>query len=261
MNAFVVAFNSFFILLRDRIFFWIACAMATLIFIASALAEWTLDNRVEIFYNFSFVIIEFFGSALAVIWATRALADSSQDGSIEIHLAAPISRSTWLFGKYLGIVFALIVINILFMLIFGTVNWLSTGIFLTPPLAIGIAFFALYWSVIAAVGVFFTSMASQLISLLTTIGLWFAGLVTSSVQQILPPQSEPATKWIVDFLARYWDLNQYRQITLWLTENKMSPDTISKLTTLVMGQGLAIIVVLVAAGCLLFERKDLNAIN
>jgi hypothetical protein len=147
------------------------------------------------------------------------------------------------------------------MLIFGAVNWLGTGVFLTQPLAIGIAFFALYWSIIAAVGVFFTSMASQLISLLTTIGLWFAGLVTSSVQQILPPQSEPATKWIVGFLARYWDLNQYRQVTTWLTESKLSPETFSKLTTLLFGQGFAVIVVLVAAGCLFFERKDLNSIS
>ena len=261
MSTLVVAKNTFFILLRDRIFFWIACAITALIFIASALGEWSLDKHIDIFHNFTLIFIEFFGSALAVIWATRALADSSQDGSIEIHLAAPISRASWFFGKYLGIVFALVAINLLFLLIFAGINWLTLGQNLSYPLTISVIFFALYWSIIAAVGVFFTSIASQMIALLTTIGLWFAGLITSSVLQILPPHSEPSTKLIVGFLARYWDLNQYRQIVTWLNSDKIAPETFTNLAYLVVLQGLAIIGVLIAAGCLFFEHKDLNSIS
>src|SRR5271169_3241497 len=99
----VIALETFLLLRRDRIFApalvlgLAACALALLA------SDWSIEDFSKILYDVGYFGFQITGGLVALVWGTKTVGDSRQEGSLEVQLAAPISRFTWLIGKYLGL--------------------------------------------------------------------------------------------------------------------------------------------------------------
>ena len=98
-----VAWQNWTLLRRDQIVRAVAVAGVVITALAGLASTWSIEDRVKILFDVGYFGIQLLGSLTALFWGAKMVSDSRQDGAIEWQLAAPLSRTSWLLGKYLGL--------------------------------------------------------------------------------------------------------------------------------------------------------------
>ena len=205
----VTASTSFTLLRRDRIFIpFLISAIAISIF-AQLASDWGVEEFSKILNDVGFFGFQMTGSFVALFWGIKMVSDSRTEGAIEVELAAPIHRTTWLLGKYLGLTTTLILLGIIIIVSWQAMMLLNSFGWMNRAEWTAFAFTVLQWAVLGAVAVSFGCLIRQTVALFVSLALWLSGLCSAVVANTLHPDTPRATKRLVVGIARAWDLQQF----------------------------------------------------
>lgn len=245
-----IAKLTFLKLRRDRIQVAAIVGGLGLIAFATLASQWALEDVLKIFFDFATFGCHVVGAGVALFWGTKMVADARRDGSLEIHLAAPVGRGAWIIGNFLGLSFALLLLALillpfwqvaLFSLSFG---WMTSQQLMVFPLLV------LGWMVMGALAIFFASFTSAAVALFCGSCLWVAGLVSFPVARALGAETPETTRKLVEGIAMVWNLKQFQMgeiITTPLSVEEWAHHCL---------HGLALALFLVALASLLFRNRD-----
>lgn len=248
-----VTSESFLLLRRDRVFVPALFAGLVISGFAHTASYWGMEDFDRILFDIGAFGIQLTGSLVALFWGTKLLTEARRDGSVEVELAAPISRPVWLIGKFLGLVLSLLFLAAGLIAIWQVVLLLRGEGWMARPEALTFAYMTLGWLVIGSMGLFLSSFAGHAVALFGAAALWIAGLVTRLVSETLLNSASETTRAVVASLARVWDLQQFN-LTEWVSRGSLPPD--AELALRAAYGGLLIAAFLTAA-CITLQKRDI----
>lgn len=251
----LVTRESFLLLRRDKIFIPAAIAGVLVAMFANIASEWGIEEFSKILFDIGALGFHVTGSLVAIFWGTRTVSEARADGSLEIQLAAPISRVAWLTGKYLGLVLALVwlwLMLVAFWQLLMVAN--NFGIMSRPQLTF-FAFQLLEWCIVGALSLFYSTFAGVTIAIFASITTWMIGLISMPVYQALPPGVDRFTAAIVKTMARCWDLRQFNLAPYATGYEKLSLGDLQ----LRGAYGLLLVLLIMSVSCVFFRRRDVMA--
>ncbi len=250
----VLANETFLLLRRDKIFLPIIFSGLMITLLANLASDWSIEDFSKILFDVGVFGFQLTGSLVAIFWGTKLIHDSAQDGSVELHLAAPISRASWVIGRYLGLAASLTSMAIIFLAFWQSFMLLNDFGLMTPKHFAIFGFMLQGWLVLAAMAMFFASFCGSGIALFSSVSLWFAGLVTNLVYQNLPTNTAEHTKAIVNTLARVWDLQQFNLISEVYTRDIMITSELWYRFT----YGAGLVAILITFTSIWFSKRDIG---
>jgi len=189
MKLLAITAQTFLLLRRDKVFFP-AFVVAVLIFIFANLAgDWGIEEFRKILYDIGTMGYHFLGAIIAMFWSTKLIADSKQQGSLEIELASPVSRLSWILGRYLGICCTLMLLSAFLLVVWQAMLFYNGFDWMSDKELLVFAFLTLDWLVLAALAILFGSIASQAVAAFCCLCAWVAGLSSASLVHALSAQT------------------------------------------------------------------------
>ncbi|MBC7661388.1 MAG: ABC transporter permease subunit [Chitinophagaceae bacterium] len=208
-TLFAIAFETFLRLRRDRVFIPALLVGVGLLALSGLASYWGVEEFFKILYDLGTMAYLFTGSIVALFWGNKIVSDSKQEGSLEVQLASPIGRSTWLLGKFLGLTTVLIFLGILFLIAWQGI-YFSYGMGWMKPFDLALfGTLTLVWIVLAALSIFFASIATQSVALFCSIWMFVAGLISAPIMQALSPETPEETRKVVQVIAGLWNLHLF----------------------------------------------------
>lgn len=250
----VVTREGMLLLRRDKIFLP-AIVMGAVILIAAALAsDWSVEDFHKILFDIGAFGFRVTGGLVAILWGTKLITDSRADGSLEVKLAAPVRRATWLLGRYLGLLATLLTLAVFLIALWQGLMVLNNYGLMTRAHRLMFAFLGIEWAVVAAMAVCFATFTRNAVALFATMCLWIAGLMIPTLAIAVSPETPASTRMVVDTMSVMWNLSQFN-----LVESAISgiPPAASILWGLA-AYGLARVVFFLTAGAIIFSRRDLT---
>jgi ABC-type transport system involved in multi-copper enzyme maturation permease subunit len=247
--------QSFLLLRRDKIFLPAVVAGVLVTMFANLASDWGIEEFRKILFDIGALGFHLTGCLVATFWGTKTISEARSDGSLEIQLAAPVSRVSWLVGKYMGLVMGLVLLWILTVIFWQAIMLANNFGLMEKPQLMFFAFQLIEWALVGAVAVFYSTFAGVTIALFATISTWLAGLVSFPISQNLPPFADGLSVAVVKWLARVWDLRQFN-----LTSYATNLETISAGELQVRaGYGITLIFLIITVSCIFFRRRDVMA--
>lgn len=206
--------GSFLLLMRGSLCFASLIFALLALCVAVLVAHLGVAEHSKLLFDFGLLLFHGLGMVLASFWAVRLYALARKDGSMELELASPLSRSQWLLGRAIGLALSLVCF---WALLVGTWQLLL--------LATGFAWFAseqlaslylqlLGWQVTAMLCLFFCSFAGALNALLFTLAMLVVGLSVEGVSKIIAVEGESLFAVIIANLERLWNLQHFNRSPL-----------------------------------------------
>ncbi|MEY4630456.1 MAG: hypothetical protein RIQ81_576 [Pseudomonadota bacterium] len=251
----LVTIESFLLLRRDKIFLPAAIAGGFIAMFANIASEWGIEEFSKILFDIGAFGFHLTGSLVAIFWGTKTVSEARADGSLEIQLAAPISRVAWLTGKYLGLVFALTLLWLMLVAFWQLLMLANDFGAMSRPQLIFFSFQLLEWCLVGALSLFFSTFAGVTIAMFASITTWLVGLVTMPVYQALPPGVDRVTGVIVKALAQIWDLRQFNLSGFAVGLEQISDGELR----LRAAYGIILILFIMSVSCVFFRRRDVMA--
>lgn len=249
---FYVALENFRLLRRDRIFVPAVFICILITAFANLASDWSVEDFRKILLDIGFFGFFVMGNAIAMFWGVKTLADARATGALEVQLAAPVGRSSWLLGRYAGLSAALILLALLMLGFWQGLMLVNDFGWMNQPELIGFAFIPLSWLVAAALAMLFATFCGQGVALFATASLWIAGLASRMVANSLPVDASAHTRQTVLTLARYWDLQQLNLVDFASGMSTIGPEEL----VLRASYALLLIAILISLGAVIFQRRD-----
>lgn len=249
---FFIALENFRLLRRDRIFVPAIFVCVLVAALANLASDWSIEDFRKILVDIGYFGFFVMGNAIAMFWGVKTLADARASGSLEVQLAAPVARATWLIGRYAGLGAALLLLALPMLGFWQALMLLNAFGWMTPPELIAFAFIPLSWLVSAALAMLLATFCGQGVALFGTASLWIAGLSTRLVANSLPEDASQETRRVVLALARYWDLQQLNLVDFASGMASIGNDEL----VLRASYGLALIGICMGLGALIFQHRD-----
>lgn len=250
-----ITWETFLRLRRDKIFLPAALIGLGLLAFSGLASYWGVEEFFKILYDLGSASYLFTGATVAIFWGNKIIADSKQEGSLEVQLASPVNRSVWLTGKFLGLSMSLLVLASIFIVAWQTIYW-SYGMGWIPLKDFLLfAVLTVSWIVMGAVSIFFSSLAQGAIALFCSIWVFVVGLLSAPIMQALSPDTPPATRKAVELLAGLWNLHSFNLSAYASTPNFVGLfDILGRL-----GYGALLVGLMLSLSCFFFQRRDIVA--
>lgn len=246
-----IAKESTTLLRRDRVFIPALLATVMICAFAQIASEWTIEGFEKVLYDIGSFGLTLTGSFVALFWGAKALADSRHDGSLEVRLAAPVGRASYIVGKYLGLALSLTIIAVfmvgvwqIFLLLFGYDA-------LSHERLVAFGFMLIGWLTLGAMTMLLATFCGQGVALFSGISLWLAGMSTALVANTLPNDVSAPLAAMVHGIARVWDLQQFN-----LFSAPTAVMTASETLVWRGAYGSLLILVCITLAALIFSRRD-----
>lgn len=253
-GLFVTASTTFTLLRRDKIFTpFLISAIAISIF-AQLASDWGVEEFNKILNDIGFFGFQMTGSFVALFWGIKMVSDSRTEGSIEVELAAPIERTTWLLGKYLGLTATLILLGALIVVSWQGMMLLNNFGWMQMTEWIAFAFTILAWAVLGALAILFGCLMRQTVALFVSLALWISGLCSTIVANTLHPDTPESTKRLVVGIARAWDLQQFNLVSSAVSGIPLPWNELGWR----LAYGVLLIAFILSIATVLFRRRDVT---
>ncbi len=253
LNAtFLIAAEQFTLLRRDKFFVPAFVISVGITLLANLAMDWTVEEFDKILYDIGYFGFQFTGCAVALLWGVKSVTDSRQEGSIEYELAAPISRTSWLLGKYLGLALGLVLFGAMLLAVWQGIMLVNGYGWMHLPQVNVFLFMVLGWLVVGALAICCSSFMGHAVAMFVSFSFWIVGLATSLVMHTLGPDTPVLTQFVVKGVTRLWDLQQFNLVDHAL---KASVTQMSELGYRAAYGGLLILSLMTVA-CLIFQRRD-----
>jgi Cu-processing system permease protein len=254
MRMLYIAHDTHVLLKRSKIFLPMLLLLGGIGITALLLGQLSANEFRQILLDVSLAGLHVAGGAAAIFWGTKAMNDSKQEGSLEVQLASPVSRTEWLVGKYLGLASTLLILGILFAGIGAASLYAYRADSLTPNEFIAFAYLAMIWLVLAAAAILFSSFCNPAVATFSCLALWFTGGLSHYLTASGAKDGSIDAKGFLATGLRLWDLQRFNLSELLYTQNFPSSTELAWRAA----YGLGLIAFLLTAACLIFNSRDIG---
>ncbi len=248
-----VMVESFRLLRRDKIFLPAAVIGGVLMQLAISISELGIENITQMLFNFASAGFHLTGAVVAILWGSKIISDTRQEGSIEVQLASPVSRPAWLLGKFLGMTTVLLLLGCILIGIWQLLTAAQSWELLPIRQLVILSYMILGWIVIAALAIFFSSFTSGAVSLFCTACAWLLGMTSAAIYQSLPNKTHPLTVAIMKYSAYLWDLQRFNFASLAHAQEALPQEQLTHSAL----YGVLLIVLLLSFACTIFSKRDI----
>lgn len=252
----VLSWQTFLMLKRDKIFIPMLFIAFLLFSFANLASRWGIEIFDKILFDIGFFTYHFTGALVAIFWGTKLISDAKKEGSLELELAAPVSRGIWLMSKFMGLVFALLIVGIIFTVMWQLLVIAAGWGWFKMQYLIVIALLTLEWVVVASLSIMFSVFThSSALALFFTLCSWLIGLVSFSIYYNLTDNVHELSKKIVEIIAIVWNLQKLNLSDLALSSEFISMREIFWRCL----YGVILIAIILSVSVFVFKRKDIIA--
>lgn len=198
MRLKAIALNTFKEAVRNKVFYLlVALGMVTALssIIVSML---TIGDKVKVLKDVGLAAIDFFSILIAIFTGVNLVFKEIDKKTIYNILSKPISRASFILGKFLGLALTLLVALVSMTVIFFLFLLLATGSF---DFKILVYFFLLYLEllIIISITLVFSSFSTPILSSIFTISLYLIGTVSWTFNLFKHHLTSPLEKGVTYF--------------------------------------------------------------
>ncbi len=246
-----IAYYTFLETVRGRLFYLVGIFSALLILIGSAFAEVTIGDPVKTTKDFGIFSISVFSAIFIAISGSQLLNKELERKTIYNILSRPISRDSYLIGKYFGIWgTASALVFSLGIALFCYCSLLSSKFELY--IFISVSYLILEAAIVAALLVLCSSVfVTPLLTGITTLSIFLAGRLISQLEFFSSATATTAAKIISVILPRIDLINVGDSISYGISPSKFH---FAAAACYVTGYCLA----LIAAASIALKKRDFN---
>lgn len=177
MKLQAIAINTFKEAVRNKVFYLLVALGVVSALSSLVVSMLTIGDTVKVLKDVSLAAIDFFCVLIAIFTGINLVYKEIDKKTIYNILSKPISRSSFIIGKFMGLALTLLVALSSMALIFYLFLFINTGIL---DIKILLYFFLLYLEllIITAISLLFSSFSTPILSSIFTISLYLVGTVT-----------------------------------------------------------------------------------
>ncbi len=208
-NILTLAMHTFLLLRRDKIFLPAAISGILFTSLANLASNWTIEEFTKVLFDIGSFGFHFTGALVGIFWGAKLFQDAKSEGSVEVQLAGPITRSQWIIGNVLGLTIALSFLGLLLLVIWQAFMFFNQFGLMTLDQLIAFIFLWILWLVLASAAIFFATFSSYGVAIFATVCLWLIGLASSLIASALPEKLSIISRSIIIGVAWLWDLQRF----------------------------------------------------
>ncbi len=221
-SIWVIAVNTYQEIIRDRILYGLLVFALLLIGLSLALGSLSFAEQERISVNFGFAAIHISSVFIAIFLGSTLVAREIDKQTVLTLLVRPISRTQFLMGKYLGLLFVILT-TMLGLGIVLTVVALNLGSELNFMYGIGLFGIVLEAMVILAIAMFFSTFTKPVLVVSFTIGLFLIGHWVENLRFIIGKSESALVKSVGGFMAAgFIDLEKFNWRSLFVYSETIS---------------------------------------
>lgn len=209
--------ETLYLLRRGPIFVPAILFSLLLITFGSLASSWGVSEFRKIFFDISGFGFHILGNTIAIIWSIKIVSIAKLDGSLEIQLASPVSRSSWYIGRSLGIFISLLIMGALMLLITQATMLLTGFEYFRLHEFTALFLQIIGWMVVASIALFFSTFCGLVTGLFSAFSLWISGLLTELLAFTLKEDLQ-ALKAFFDMASKVWNLQTFNRTPSFLLE-------------------------------------------
>jgi ABC-type transport system involved in multi-copper enzyme maturation permease subunit len=196
-----IALNTFKEAVRNKVFYLLVVLGVTTALSSQVISMLTIGDRVKVLKDVGLASIDFFCVLIAVFTGINLVYKEIDKKTLYNIISKPISRSSFILGKFLGVALTLLVALVSMAAIFFLFLWLSAGGF--DP-GILLYFFLLYLQllIITSISLVFSAFSTPILSSIFTISLYLIGQLTWTFNEFKYKLVKPLEK-IVAYIFYY----------------------------------------------------------
>jgi ABC-type transport system involved in multi-copper enzyme maturation permease subunit len=250
---------------RDRVPYSLVIFAVILMAASVLMSRLTAGQDFKVVKDLGLATMNAIGLLIAIFIGTGLVSKEVERRSIYAVLAKPLSRSSFLVGKYVGLVITLAVnlgmMTAAFYLMlqymeWTTDDWIKQGWrapALDPRLLAAIALIGLQLMLTTAVALFFSTFSSPLLTMLLTLAVWVAGHFSGDLRDFQTAIDSPAAAAVAR--ALYFVLPNLDPLDI---KNEVVHGLPIAWASVALGAAalLAYIGVLLGGAVLIFNRRD-----
>ena len=170
----IIALNTFRESIRDKILYNIGFLAIALTLFSILLGEWSVFDRAYVIKSTTLSVMSLSGLLISIFVGISLVQKEIQRRTVLTLLSKPISRASFIVGKYFGLL-AVVAVHLLLLTAIYYVMLFLTGS--DPTLSLLTAIYLIFceMAVVIAVALLFSSFSSTVLSALFTLGVYFAG--------------------------------------------------------------------------------------
>lgn len=248
----VIALNTFRESLRDKILYNLLLFAGMLIGISVLLADLTIMEHHKIVADMGLAAINLTGVIIAIFVGISLVNKEIDRKTVYTIMARPISRTSFILGKYAGLALTLFVNVAIMLAVFLLTLWFyQAPVGLAIFQAVALIFVELL--VVTAIALFFSTFSSSTLSAILTLGIYVIGHLTTDLKNVAGKSGNETASAIMNGLyylcPNLESLNIKGQAAVGIP---VGPDYL----VLASLYGLVYAAVLVAGACFVFQRRD-----
>ena len=176
----IIALNTFRESIRDKILYNIGLLAVGLALFSIVLGEWSVFDRAYVIKSTTLSVMSLSGLLISIFVGISLVQKEIQRRTVLTLLSKPISRATFIVGKYLGLLAVVAVHLALLTCIYYSILFLTNS---EPTVSLLTAIYLIFWelAVVIAVALLFSSFSSTILSALFTLGVYFAGHLSNQL--------------------------------------------------------------------------------
>ena len=260
-----IAINVFRESVRDRVPYSLVLFAVVLMAASFLMSRLTAGQDLKVIKDLGLATMNAIGLLIAIFIGTGLVSKEVERRSIYAIISKPLSRSSFILGKYTGLVLTLAVNLGMMTLAFyvmmqymawTTDDWIKQGWrapALDPRLLVPVALIGVQLMLTTAVALFFSTFSSPLLSMLLTLAVWVAGHFSGDLRNFQAAVDSPAAAAVARGL--YYVLPNLSAIDV---KNEIVHGRAVPWPAVAFGVAslVSYIGVLVAASTLIFNRRD-----
>jgi len=248
----LVTTETFLLLRRDRIFLPVLLCTLVIAAFANIASDWSIADFTKVLFDIGFFGFQLTGALVAMLWGTKLIADARRDGTLEVQLAQPVGRVTWILGRFLGLALCLLLLGGLVLAIWQVFMLLNDFGRMSSAQLVGFAFVVLGWLVLGALATAAATLLKQSLAFFCTLALWLAGMASTLVASTLGASTPEITRKLVTGLARMWDLQQFNLVDHTLAAGWVALPELAYRAA----YGGLLVLALITFACIIFACRD-----
>ena len=176
----IIAHNTFRESIRDKILYNIVFLAIALTLFSIVLGEWSVFDRAYVIKSTTLSVMSLSGLLISIFVGISLVQKEIQRRTVLTLLSKPISRVTFIVGKYFGLL-AVVAVHLAILTCIFYVMLFVIGAGPTANLLLAIYLIFCEMAVVIAVALLFSSFSSTVLSALFTLGVYFAGHLSNQL--------------------------------------------------------------------------------
>jgi ABC-type transport system involved in multi-copper enzyme maturation permease subunit len=247
-----IAVNTVRDAVRNRVLYVLVFFAVVMIGTSVLLATLSYVERERILQDMGFSAIRLFGAAIAIFMGVGLIHREIERRTVYTILSKPVTRASFIAGKYLGLV-ATLWLQLLIMVLAFVVVSLASGAPLTPGHAVAFGLVAVELAVVVAFATLFSAFATPFLASCYSVGLYLVGHLTRDLRGLGAASDSATVQQVTAWIQRLFpDLSALNRSVEAVHGLPIPPPEVG--FALLMGAGWCCAFLLVAV--LVFERRD-----